>query len=97
MSIRARVWAFGARAVPSLSRHWPIGRTTHSHCRIPGRYPIGEPAFTLSDTYAQPLCVVVSSSSPKWVETSRHPVRGAIYAGSRKWTSENLPSTHSGE
>src|SRR5215212_11865493 len=46
------------------SRYWSIGRTTHSHCRIPIRSPIGEPAFTLSDIYAQPLCVVLSLSRP---------------------------------
>ena len=61
---------------PPSSRHWSIGRTTHSHRRIPSRSKVGEPAFTLSDVYARPLCVVVSSSSPNCADTSRHRVRG---------------------
>src|SRR5215212_837947 len=48
----------------SSSTHWSIGRATSSHCRIPSRSLIGEPAFTLSDIYAQPLCVVVWLSRP---------------------------------
>src|SRR5215212_4524527 len=61
----------GLQSHPCASEERPPSRFG-----VRGRSPIREPAFTLSNIYAQPLCVVVPPSSPKWVETSRHPVRG---------------------
>jgi hypothetical protein len=38
-----------------------------------------------------------SVTAPKRTKTSRYPAQGAFYPGSRIRTSENRPSTHSGE
>jgi hypothetical protein len=94
MSIRARVSAFGARAATfPLLLQALVDRANNSFAlpdpgpfpdRRAGIHPLG---YLCAATTRRGIVL-----APKWVETSRHPVRGAIYAGSRKWTSENLPS-----
>src|SRR5215203_7297290 len=98
MSIRARVWAFGARAatIPSPPG---TGRSGEQLIRI-----AGSRADPRSESRHSPSRIPTRSHYALWyrrraqVGEDELPLElGEFYAGSRIRTSETFPSTHSGE